>query len=219
MKGMETNAPVALARLVAEGALAPMDASTRFEIAVLIRLGRHIEEALRARGEVVELRRALIEPKRTEVFDFAAGRTQLRVFYNQVRFDDLGPRDRGMRHYFGHHGRFRPDITLELVRDGRRLRAVVIEVKLSDERGYLEQGYHEALLYRAEYDKDLTGWPKAILVVSSAAIQGAPRREDDVIAVSWESWVPQVVLDGLLDGFSEAHLPDSQRPDSQRPSR
>ncbi|AUX27222.1 uncharacterized protein SOCEGT47_078050 [Sorangium cellulosum] len=212
MKSMATNDAVALARLVAEGALAPMDAPTRFEIAVLIRLGRQIEEALRARGEAVELRRALIEPNRAEVFDFAAGRTQLRVLYNQVCFDDLGPRDRGMRHYFGNHGRFRPDITLELVRDGRRLRAVVVEVKLSDERDYLGQGYHEALLYRAEYEKDLTGWPKAILVVSSAAIQGAPRREDDVIAVSWDGWVPQEVLDGLLDGFSGAHPPDSERP-------
>ncbi|WP_437634179.1 hypothetical protein [Sorangium sp. So ce854] len=204
MNRMDTNDAAALARLVAEGALAPMDAATRFELAVLIRLGRRIEDALRARGVAVELHRALIERGRAEVFDFAAGGAHLRVFYNQVCFDPLGPRDRGVLHYFGNDGRFRPDLTIELVRDAKRIRAVVIEVKLSDKRDYLERGYHEALLYRAEYDRDLTGWPKAILVVSSAAIHGAPRREDEVIAVDWASWVPDTVLDGLLDGFGAA---------------
>ncbi|WP_437733629.1 hypothetical protein [Sorangium sp. So ce1335] len=212
MKRMDTNDAVAIARLVAEGALAPMDAATRFELAVLIRLGRQIEDALRARGVTAELHRALIEPRRAEVFDFAAGGAHLRVLYNQVCFDDLGPRDRGMRHYFDNDGRFRPDLTIELVRDAKRIRAVVIEVKLSDKRDYLERGYHEALLYRAEYDKDLTGWPKAILVVSSAAIHGSPRREDDVIAVDWANWVPDTVLDGLLDGFGAPHVARSATP-------
>ncbi|WP_437665610.1 hypothetical protein [Sorangium sp. So ce1182] len=54
------------------------------------------------------------------------------------------------------------------LQDEERRRAAVVEVKLSDDEvGYLKAGYHEALVYRAEYDKDLSGWPKAILVVSS----------------------------------------------------
>ena len=58
------------------------------------------------------------------------------------------------------------------------------------------------MLYRLEYDKELTGWPKAILVVSSEdAIRGVPRREDEVIAVSWKNWVPGNVLEGLLEGL------------------
>ncbi|XXT15358.1 hypothetical protein WME94_34420 [Sorangium sp. So ce429] len=70
-------------------------------------------------------------------------------------------------------------------------------MKLSDDEvGYLKAGYHEALVYRAEYDKDLSGWPNAILVVSSdTAIKGAPRCQDDVIAVSWKG-----LLDGLKGG-------------------
>lgn len=54
-------------------------------------------------------------------------------------------------------------------------------------------------------DEDLKGWPKAILVVSSqTAIKGAPRREDEVIAASWRNWVPEIVLEGLLEGLVEA---------------
>jgi hypothetical protein len=30
---------------------------------------------------------------------------------------------------------------------------------------------------------------------------GEPRRDDDVIAVGWDRWVPEDVLEGLLDGL------------------
>ena len=83
---------------------------------------------------------------------------------------------------------------------GGAFRAVVIEAKLSEDPGYLAQGYQEALLYRAEYAPALTGWPKAILV-TSASLGAAPRREDEVIAVGWDQWVPEVVIDGLIEGL------------------
>lgn len=205
MKGIDAMDAAAIARLVAEGALAPLDAATRFEIAVLIRLGRSIEHALK--GSVYKVSRALVEKERGHVFEFSSGVNCLRVHYNQVRFEELGPRDRGMRHYFGERGRFRPDITIELLQNEKRTRVVVVEVKLSDDKAYLKQGYEEALLYRAEYNDYLTGWPKAILVVSSdGAIQGTPRSEDEVIAVSWGKWVPDIVLNGLLKGSGATQL-------------
>ena len=200
MKGMDTKDPTTLARMVAEGALRPLDAATRFEIAVLIRLGRSIESALA--GSKYTVGRALIETDRSHVFEFSSGRDRLRIHYNHVLFSEHGPRDRGMRHYFAEQGRFRPDITIEILRDEQRIRAVVVEVKHSENTNYLKDGYQQALLYRAEYEKELLGWPKVILVVSSdSAIQGAPRREDEVIAVDWKRWVPEIVLKGLLEGF------------------
>ncbi|KYF74838.1 hypothetical protein BE11_36870 [Sorangium cellulosum] len=205
MEAMETKDPTAIARLVADGALQPLREETRFEIAVLIRLGRSLEEALKGRGFAMS--RALVDTRRQHVFAFVLGGSCVRIHYNQVIFKELGPRDLGIRHYFGGSGRSRPDMTIEILQDEKRRRAVVVEVKFSekDDESYLKTGYHEALVYRAEYDKDLTGWPKAILVVSSlTAIKGVPRRDHDVIAVSWKDWVPSSVLEGLLDGLEEA---------------
>lgn len=200
MKRIDTVDPHAIAHAVAQGALFPFSADTRFELAVLIRLGRSIESALAGRSYNVE--RALIEDDRSHVFEFTANGDSLRIHYNHVLFDERGPRDRGVQHYFGEQGRIRPDITLEWLRGTRRMRAAVIEVKNSDKPNYLKEGYEQALLYRSEYAQALTGWPKALLVVSSGgAIQGTPRREDEVIAVDWNRWVPDVVLAGLLEGF------------------
>ncbi len=80
MRGLDTSDPVKLAQLVADGALAPIDLPRRFEIAVLIRLGRCLEAALGARGFTME--RAIIEPARREVFAFHRGATSVRVHYD-----------------------------------------------------------------------------------------------------------------------------------------
>jgi hypothetical protein len=94
-------------------------------------------------------------------------------------------------------------VTVVVDRPGRAPRAVVVEAKLSSDPGYLIQGYREALLYRLEYGAHLTGWPKAILV-TSAAVAEAPRREEEVIAVGWDRWVPEEVVDGVIEGMIEA---------------
>jgi hypothetical protein len=201
MKDMDRTDAATLARLVAEGALAPLEAATRFEIAVLIRLGRSIERVLTSRGHA-PARRGLIEQDRGYVFEFHAGDRRLRIHYNKLCFQKFGLYDRGIQHYFGEPGRFRQDITVELLENDKRIRAAIVEVKLSDDNSYLRDGYQQALIYRAEYSDDLTGWPKVILVVSKeGAIRAAPRREDDVVAVGWKNWVPDSVLDGLLEGF------------------
>jgi hypothetical protein len=75
-----------------------------------------------------------------------------------------------------------------------------VEIKHSSNPATLLAGYHEAQLYRLEYARWLTGWPKAALV-SSGVLAGASRRSDDVIAVDWARWVPEEVVDGLLSGL------------------
>jgi hypothetical protein len=201
MKGIDTKDEATIARLIAEGALIPFKDDTRFEIAVLIRLGRFIERATGCTAK-----RGLIEEERKHIFEFSAGNTMLRIHYNQTLFANRGPRDLGLQHYFGEQHRLRPDITIELLHKEKRMRSVIIEIKHSSKREYLKSGYEQALLYRTEYAHALSGWPKVILVVScEETIQGLPRCEDDVIAVSWKTWVPEMVLSGLLEGFGADH--------------
>jgi len=193
--------PKALARLVAEGALAPLAAPARFELAVLVRLIQALEQALaRRQPGRFTLSRTLILKNRRDIAELRGDDgAKVAFFYNQACLGP-GPCDLGVRHYLGQKGRLRPDITVISSARGAPPRATVIEAKLSDDPGYLAQGYQEALLYRAEYAPALTGWPKAILV-TSAVLGAAPRREDEVIAVGWDQWVPQIVLEGLLEGL------------------
>ncbi len=34
--------------------------------------------------------------------------------------------------------------------------------------------------------------------MTSAGVEAEPSREDEVIAVGWDRWVPEMVLDGLV---------------------
>lgn len=120
------------------------------------------------------------------------------VYYNQVVLD-AGPRDSGVAHYFGSVGRIRPDWTVQVFAPNGERRSVVGEVKLTENTSYERTGFSEAVLYRFEYAKDLTGWLKSVLVVPGT-LPGAPRRGDATIALGWPDWVPGVVLEGILEG-------------------
>jgi hypothetical protein len=200
-EGLDADDPEIVASIVAKGALLPLEAPARFEIAVLIRLiqalFRRVEEREPGRWR---LHRTIILPDRGDVAELEReGGGRVRVFYNQAVLSP-GPHDRGVRHYLGQQGRLRPDITVVMDNPSGVSRAAVVEIKLSSEPDYLAQGYRQALVYRHEFTRDLTTWPKAILVCS-AEVQGAPRREDDVIAVGWKMWPPESVLDGWLHDF------------------
>lgn len=200
-EGLDSDDPAILAKIVAEGALLPLAAPARFELAVLIRL---IQALSRRVGEREpgrwRLNQTMILPDRGDIAELSRdGGDRVRVFYNQAVLSP-GPHDRGVRHYLGQRGRLRPDITVVMDTNSGVSRAAVVEAKLSSEPDYLAEGYRQALLYRYELARELVAWPKAILVCS-ADISGAPRREDDVIAVSWRTWPPESVLDGLLDNF------------------
>jgi hypothetical protein len=201
LEELNTRAPERLARLLSEGALVPVEDHTRFEIAVAIRLLQSLEAGLQARqpGRWT-LQRTLVLPGRAELAVFTReDGAWVRLFYNQAVLDS-GPVEAGSRHYLDHTGRMRPDLTLKVALPGAAERASVMEIKHSSNPATLLAGYHEAQLYRLEYARLLTGWPKAVLV-SSGALAGASRRSDDVIAVDWARWVPEEVVDGLLSGL------------------
>ncbi|MCB9678210.1 MAG: hypothetical protein H6737_24125 [Alphaproteobacteria bacterium] len=184
------------ARLLAEGALAPVDGPTRFELAVVFRLIEALESALPAPWR---LERTVVHRKRKEIARFVhPSGARVEVFYNQAELN-AGERDQLVSRYFG-GGRARPDFTVVVRIPGHPVRAVVGEVKLSDDTGYLIKGLEEALLYRWEYRDLLIGWPKAVLVVSrDSPVEVRPG--DDVVVVGWPEWPSSLVVDGLLEGL------------------
>lgn len=200
-QGLDARDPAAIARVVAEGALSPLKDHARFELAVVVRLLQALWARLTQTGDGRwSFRRCLVHKDRREIAAFERDDgARVRVYYNQSHLD-AGPCDLGARHYFKSTGRMRPDATV-VVERGNERSAAVVEIKLTEDAGYALQGFHEAMLYRWEYAAHLHGWPKAILV-TSANVQGAVREADDVIAVSWNGWVPAKVAEGLLSGLA-----------------
>lgn len=144
-EGLDARSPRLVARIVAGGALTPLAAHTRFELAVLLRL----IQALAARPGW-SLQRALVLSGRREIAELTReDGARVRLYYDQACLDP-GPYDAGLRRYFDQRGRLRPDLTVVASAHGRLPRAVVIEVKLSFDPDYLAQGYQEAIVYRAE---------------------------------------------------------------------
>jgi hypothetical protein len=161
---------------------------------VLIRL----IQAIAARLPRFTLRHSIVASGRSAVAEFEGEHATVRVHYDQACLDP-GPYDAGVRRYLGPRGRLRPDITVLIEPRHGALRAALVEAKLSRDPEYLAQSYRDAMVYRVEYGAVLSGWPKVVLV-TSGPIVGAPSREDEVIAVGWDRWVPDEVLEGLLEG-------------------
>ena len=185
-----------LADVLSRGALRPGEEPKRFEIAVLLTLLTGIEQRLARLGEY-EVRRDLIVGDRKQVATFLRpSGAEVAIYYDQAVLP-AGPRDRGTRHYLDSAGRSRPDITVRVQSADGREAFTVFEIKLSDSVSYAASGYAEAIVYRHEYDRYLTGWPKAVLV-TSLPTPGKPRREDDVVAVSWKQLGDSEIIGAML---------------------
>lgn len=193
--------PDRVAKLLAEGALWPIDRPKRFELAVLGELARRLVSWAGERpGWSVE--QGLIFKGRDEVLTLRGPEGQgLRLRYDQSQ-PELSWRVAALKAYLGLASRARPDISVLIDRPGRPPRAVLIEVKLSDNLDYIKSGFDEAIVYREENQRlfaDETDWPQTILVTSRALL--AEPRQDKVIAVDWRRWVPESVLEGIVSGL------------------
>jgi len=192
--------PQRLAQLLSEGGLQPGDEPKRFELAVLLTVIESIERHLAASGEY-EAARTFIAEGREQVATFTrACGTRIEVYYNQAVLppdETLGPRDSGVRHYLDRSGRLRPDITVCVRHSDGRAVYTVFEIKLSKDFAYVSSGYSEAIVYRHEYARYLSGWPKAVLVASEA-LQGKPRPEDDVVAIAWSDLAASPIIGAML---------------------
>ncbi len=193
---LDRDEPARTAKLLAEGALEPAEAETRFEVAVVLRFVEALWQRLEPDGW--QATHGLIATKRKDVATFTREGTEISVFYNQVPELPRGPRDRGVRHYFGSHQRWRPDFSVRVRSPGGPDQWTVGEVKYTPNANYMRVGYGEALGYRHEYSEALSGWPKAILVVPDGIV-GAPSRDHEVVAVSWPNWPPRTVVAGVLE--------------------
>jgi hypothetical protein len=191
--GLHTRDPKRIARILSEGALLPCEHYTRFELAVVTRLIEAVLEMTKASADRWTIEYSLILPNRADILSVTrADGLTVRVYYNQSVLP-MGAADLDARHYLDLKARLRPDATVSVERDGKRLMAFIVECKCSNDIGYVQQGLQEARLYRWEYAPELTGWPKAILVASSS-LRGAVRSGDDVIGIHWNDWVPASVV-------------------------
>lgn len=191
-----------LAKIVAEGALEPCDDDKKFEVAVLIKLIQKIESVCDEHAGEWIFQRSIVRPNCDDIARFSRERDGacIKVYYNKTKLlgsGARGPRERGVHHYFERNSRIRPDITIVVERSGQQPRGVVFEIKHSNERDYLIQGYQEALLYRHEYADHLIDWPKAVLVCAGD-IPGAISTEHEVIAVDWRRWAPREIVAAIV---------------------
>ena len=189
----------ARAEHIARGGLLPMDAETRFHVAVLVRLAEGFERVLVPAGWRMELC-AVVTGRRDIVAFHRADGARIAVHHDQAILpfgDGLGDRDRGVAHYLASSGRLRPDITVTLESPANGRSGFVVEVKCSASPSYIATGYGEAVLYRNEYRGDLRGMPKSALVAPNG-VTGNVRDEDEVIAVGWLNWPPPRVIERLV---------------------
>ena len=193
---LRSSRPEDLARLLAEGALMPLSRPARFELAVALQLLEATHRRLAPLG--FELERTLVVSGRKEFAALRRGGDVVQLFHDHTPPAAVGPHDRGVAHYLGRGGRMRPDVCVIVRRDGVMVGGVVVEVKLTQSLSYAQQGYAEALIYSREYPAFLKGWPKAVLV-TTAPVPGEVRREDEVVAVGWPGWVPEEVVEGILE--------------------
>lgn len=197
--GLDSNDPREIARVLAQGALWPASIDTRFEIAVALRLVEALNRRLaeKCANGSFEFSRSIVMKDRSEIAVFTRGTRTLSVFYNQAVLPS-GACDLGTGRYVGLNGRMRPDVTITLQSGSHDVTAFVIEVKLTSDRGYVAQGFKEAVLYRWEYAGHLNSWPKAVVVTSCSLPPPELRREDDVLAVDWANWASGELVDAFL---------------------
>lgn len=193
--------PERLAALLARGALVPLSADTRFELAVLLRLVHALHDTLQARDQGWRLTRSCVMPARRDVAALERpDGARILLYFNQTVLKTSGPRGASLGHYLGHRGRPRPDVTVLIEHPQAPRRAVVLEAKHTQDLAYVRQGFDEAALYRWEYRRWMRGWPQAA-VVTSTQVPGQVRVGDEVCALGWDGWVPEAFIEGLLEGL------------------
>lgn len=198
-ESLDSNDPACISRWVSRGALWPLEPWQRFELAVALSLAKSIETRLsRDAPSRWTIRHAVVDTERDDIvaFECADGR-RIRMFYNQSPISP-GVRSSAVEHYFGNCVASRPDVVIVGESPGRSLRALVIEVKLSNNPSYLSSGFDEALVYALDYSKHLV-FPAGSVLVTPSALRGRPRADDAVVAYGWPDWhEPKVVLDAVL---------------------
>ena len=193
-----------LVRHLEETGLVPLDAPTRFEVAVLMRLvegiGAHLEHVSPGSWSCTM---GLLTSGRSDVacFEGSAG-GRVSVYYDQSALKSqagAGPRQLLVRKYLGTGAAPRPDITVFVEPEGDATPwAFAVEVKLSDNVHYLAQGLTEAFAYVREYPRLMWRSPKAALV-APGRIETAVCVEDEVVAEAWERWPSDELLCAVLD--------------------
>jgi hypothetical protein len=198
-EGLDDDRPDVIARVIAAGALTPLSADRRFELAVALRLVRVLHDRLDDPEWSFE--RPIVIAGREEIARFShRSGARIDVYFDTARLDA------GMRFHLGKHylrsNPMRPDVTVSATNAKASTKSIVVECKRSDDPSYLAQGFSEAVLYRHEYGEQLFASPGAVLVAPDRAF-GTIRRGDAVIACSFADWPSPEVIETLV-GYAAA---------------
>lgn len=106
-----------------------------------------------------------------------------------------GEADRGLKAFWGSHGRMRPDVTLLLNPPGApTTSAFVCECRARPSRQDALDGYYRAALYRKEYDGVLRCLPRAALITAGEVPGTDEARQLETVACTWKAWpMPHLV--------------------------
>ena len=201
--GLDSADPSRIAALVAEGALTPLEAEQRFELAVAVKLVKSLDEYLASwQPQSWRLERSIVAPSgmRPAIAHFERDDgASINVYYDQSVLEP-GPRTASATAYLGSRGRSRPDLTITFESAHGDLWATVVEVKSMMPLHELVPGLNEAFVYASEHAAVLKRWPQAILV-APPRMRSPPSPDHAVIASGWADWVPREILASLVPGL------------------
>ncbi|MDX1885365.1 hypothetical protein [Mycolicibacterium sp. 120270] len=152
--------PVDIVQALSERYFEPRQDWKLFEIAVLMRISRDLAEV----GKRLSPTRLFQEGRGRPFARFSTGPSrEIRLWYQMWPFSTRPSElDDAVRYYGLPSGGNRPDIVIELVEDGKSVRAIVLELKASTSGSYLSSGFSQLLGYlrdrRRLLTKPASGW-------------------------------------------------------------
>jgi hypothetical protein len=157
-------------------ALVPLNEDVRFQVFAMLALIDCID---RLAGSA-QRHDSILARDRDEVVRWDGSTFTLKLHYDQAA--GSGIHADVMLHYFGRGQSLRPDLRLELTRDGIT-RELIVDAKRSTRASYLADAHHKMRGYIADRPGAfMNGKPKAIVVCPAVDV-GSPRPADDVVFV------------------------------------
>lgn len=161
---------------LARFALVPLNDDVRFQVFAMLAIIDCIDSLVAPAPRVDRI----VASNRDEIARWEGDGFVLRLHYDQAA--ENGVHAELMRHYFGSTQPLRPDLRLELHRDGRS-RELIADAKRSTSRSYLADAHHKMRGYLADRPHAFAGCVPKALVMCPAARLGLPRPGDDVVFI------------------------------------
>ncbi|MFC5602453.1 hypothetical protein [Sporosarcina koreensis] len=208
---VQTNQPLEfLYEIFSKQLLRPLSRDTLYEVAVAFK----IIEVFKMNGWK-EKRFSLIGEGRKYLSSLQKGNSSINISYQHIpshfvtgsSYKELMQESKLSTHHR------RPDILLEWENDGNGRRYTIIEVKRSQNRGYLADGVYKVLGYLKDFEKPLQDSPDSVGLLVGWRIQGlqAPKDNKEVYTSDWDRLPTYLsLIEKNLQVFLSGQLPDQE---------